>query len=77
MTSDLTLLPWQVVETPAIDAAALMIIVEFTLKPFVDMKDPGESTLKQRLARFQRTFAAAADQDHRGATLVHDTDGPP
>ena len=72
-----TLFPWKSVKTPAADSAALVSLVEFAFEAFVDMENMLQASLGQCAAGLFRALAAAADQDHRGATLIHDTDRPP
>jgi hypothetical protein len=63
--------------SPATQAAAVMIVIQITLKSLIDMEDPYKSAFQQRLTRFKGSFAATTDEDHRGATLVDGADATP
>lgn len=69
------LLPGEPLKAPAVDAAAVVVVIQVAFKTLVNMKYPGEVILQQFFTRFQGTFARTTDQDYRGATFIGGADG--
>jgi len=61
----LTLFPGQIVEAPTTNTATVMLMVQLSLKSFLDIEDISHARLHQQLASLQRALATAANQDNR------------